>query len=44
MLVIPENNLSSLSVSVAHRLLRIVIHWPWEQPPGACGQDGVYPK
>lgn len=44
MFIILENNLNSLSASAAHSLLRIIICWPGEQTPGACGQDGAYPK
>lgn len=37
MLIIAENNLNSLSMLVAHNLLRVIIWWPREWTPGVCG-------
>lgn len=44
MLIIPKNNLNSLSVLIAHTLFRIINRWPQEWPLRVHGQDGVYPK
>lgn len=44
MLIIPKNNLNSLSVLVAHILFRIINRWPQKWPLRVHGQDGVYPK